>query len=360
MPANRREFLKRAAAAAVAGAAPTTAGSQSAAMPTPRAAALMTAFNLKFPIFNAGMGAFAGPELAIAVSNAGGFGAIGTGPAMAADVLRERVRLVKAGTNRLFAINYLLAFEPVTLSIALEAGVPAVQFAWGFPRANAVAAVRKANAKMGIQISNVDGARLALDLGVDYLICQGIEAGGHVQALSALYDMLPAVVEEAKSVPVLAAGGIANGAHIRQALLAGASGVLVGTRFIATREAQAHDEYKAALSRAKASDTVLSICFQDGWPNAAGRTLRNRTVDMWEAAGCPAPGKRPGEGEVLTTNAVTGLSKRRYSIGAPGPNDRGTIAELPLWAGRGVDAIRDIPSAADLVPRLWRECLDAT
>jgi len=359
MPTDRREFLKQAAAVAVAGASPTTAGPQSVAMPTPRAAALMAAFNLKFPIFNAGMGAFAGPELAIAVSNAGGFGAIGTGTAMAADVVRERVRRAKAGTNRLFAINYLLAFDPLTLSIALEAGVPAVQFAWGFPRADAVAAVR-ANAKMGIQISNVDGARRALDLGVDYLICQGIEAGGHVQALSALYDMLPAVVEEAKSVPVLAAGGIANGAHVRQALLAGASGVLVGTRFLATREAQAHDEYKAALSRAKASDTVLSICFQDGWPNAAGRTLRNRTVDMWEAAGCPAPGKRPGEGEVLTTNAVTGSSKRRYAIGAPGPNDRGKISELPLWAGRGVDAIRDIPSAADLVPRLWRECLDAT
>ena len=360
MPTDRREFLRQAAAAAVvAGASPTTAGSQSATMPTPRAAALMSAFNLKFPIFSAGMGGFAGPELAIAVSNAGGFGAIGTGTMMAADVVLDRVRRVKAGTNRLFAINYLLAFDPLTLSVALDAGVPAVQFAWGMPRSDAVAAVRKANAKMGIQISNVDGARRALDLGVDYLICQGIEAGGHVQALSALYDMLPAVVEEAKSVPVLAAGGIANGAHIRQALLAGASGVLVGTRFIATTEAQAHEEYKAALSRAKASDTVLSICFQDGWPNAAGRTLRNRTVDMWEAACCPAPGKRPGEGEVLTTNAVTGSSKRRYAIGAPGPNDRGKISELPLWAGRGVDAIRDIPSAADLVPRLWRECLDA-
>ena len=290
MPTNRREFLQQAAAAAVAGASSATAGSQSA-MPTPRAAALMSAFNLKFPIFNAGMGAFAGPELALAVSNAGGFGAMGTGTAMAADLVRERVRRVKAGTTRLFAINYLLAFDPLTLPIALEAGVPAVQFAWGFPRADAVAAVRKANAKMGIQISTLDGARRALDLGVDYLICQGTEAGGHVQALSALYDMLPAVGEEAKNVPVLAAGGIANGAHIRQALLAGASGVLVGTRFIATREAEAHDEYKAALSRAKASETVLSICFQDGWPNAAGRTLRNRTVDMWEAAGCPAPGK---------------------------------------------------------------------
>ena len=328
-------------------------------MPTPRAAALMTAFDLKYPIFNAGMGAFANPELAIAVSNAGGFGAIGTGTAMPADVVRERVTRARAGTKRLFAINYLLAFEPITLSIALEAGAPAVQFAWGMPRAGAVSAIRKANAKMGIQISNVDGARQALDLGADYLICQGIEAGGHVQALSALFDMLPAVVEEANSVPVLAAGGIANGAHIRRALLEGAAGVLIGTRFIATREAEAHDEYKTAVSRAKASETVLSICFQDGWPIATGRTLRNRTIEMWEAAGCPPPGKRPGEGDLLTTNVVNGSNKRRYSVGGPSPNDRGKISELPLWAGQGVDAIRDIPSAADLVPRLWRECVDA-
>jgi len=213
---------------------------------------------------------------------------------------------------------------------------------------------------MGIQISNVDGARRAIDLGADYLICQGIEAGGHVQALSALYDSLPAVIETAGDVPVLAAGGIADGAHIRRALLAGASGALVGTRFIATKEAMADADYKGALTRAKTSDTVLTICFQDGWPNAPGRALRNRTIDMWEAAGCPPPGKRPGEGDVLTTNAVTGTSKRRYSVGSPVADDRGTITELPLWAGQGVGAIRDIPSAADLVPRLWRECLQAT
>ena len=213
---------------------------------------------------------------------------------------------------------------------------------------------------MGVQVPNVDGARRALDLGADYLICRGVEAGGHVQALSALYESLPAVIADAKSIPVLAAGGIANGAHIRRALLAGASGVLIGTRFIATREALAHEEYKTALTRAKATDTVLTICFQDGWPNAPHRALRNRTIDMWEAAGCPPPGKRPGEGDALTTNAVTGATKRRYSVGSPIQDDRGTISDLPLWSGQGVDAIRDLPSAADLVPRLWRECLAAT
>src|SRR6185295_12319244 len=128
--------------------------------------------------------------------------------------------------------------------------------------------------------------------GTDYLICQGIEAGGHVQALSALYEVLPAVIAEAKEVPVLAAGGIANGAQIRRALLAGASGVLVGTRFVATKEAGAHQEYKTAITQARASDTVMTLCFQDGWANAPHRVLRNRTVELWEAAGCPPPGNR--------------------------------------------------------------------
>jgi nitronate monooxygenase len=327
------------------------------AMPTPRAAAMMAKFQLKYPILNAGMGNLAGPDLAIAVSNAGGLGAIGTGISMHAETVRERVQQVRSGTKGLFAINYLLAFDPVTLPVALDAGAPIVQFAWGIPSNEMVASISKAKAMMGIQISNVEGARRALDLGAAYLICQGHEAGGHVQALGALYDVLSAVVAEAKNVPVVAAGGIANGTHIRRALLAGASGAMLGTRFIATREAVAHDDYKSALTRANAPDTALSICFQDGWPNAPGRALRNRTLDMWEAAGCPPPGRRPAEGDVLTTNVVTGSSKRRYSVGAPSPNDRGMIAELPNWAGTGVGAIRDIPSAADLVPRLWREAL---
>ena len=256
-------------------------------------------------------------------------------------------------------MNYLLAFDPVTLPVALDAGAPIIQFAWGIPATETVAAIRKAGAKMGIQISSVAGARRALDAGPDYLICQGTEAGGHVQATKALYEVLPAVLEEAKTIPVVAAGGIATGAHIRRVLLAGASGVLIGTRFVATKEGGSHDEYKSAITRAKAADTVLTVCFQDGWTNAPHRVLRNQTLDIWEAAGCPPPGRRPGEGDILATNAVTGVTKRRYSTSTPGADDHGALTELVLYAGQGVDAIRDIPSAGELVARLWKECLDA-
>jgi nitronate monooxygenase len=94
------------------------------------------------------------------------------------------------------------------------------------------------------------------------------------------------VIEEAKTVPVLAGGGIAHGAHIRRALLAGASGVLIGTRFVATKEAGGHEEHKRAIIRATAAETALTVCFQDGFANAPHRVLRNRTLEMREAAGC--------------------------------------------------------------------------
>jgi nitronate monooxygenase len=356
---NRREFLGQAAALA-AGLSPRglPLQRQDAAMPTPRANALMNALGLKYPISNAGMGGFATPELAIAISNAGGLGSIGTGINPSPEVVRQRVTRTRAGTDRPFAVNFLLVTPPVTVPIALDAGAPIIQFSWGIPSAETVAAIRAAGAKMAIQVGHPDGARYAVDVGADYIICQGTEAGGHVQGTRALSDLLPAVIEAAQTVPVLAAGGIASGAHIRRVLLAGASGALVGTRFLATKESGGHDEYKAALVRAKAGDTAFTTCFQDGWVNSPHRVLRNRTLEMWEAAGCPPPGMRPGEGEVLA-RAATGRVKRRYSFLGPYQGDEGALLELALWAGEGVDAIHDIPPAAELIARLWQECVSA-
>src|SRR5262249_16826457 len=197
---DRREFFRQAAALTV-GLAASDAGTisaqqRAATIPTPRANALMGLFGLKYPIFNAGMGAAAGPELASAVSNAGGLGACGTGNAVA-DVVRQRVLQTNPAPSRAFAVNYLLAFDPATLPVALDAGAPIIQFAWGIPTRETVTAIQNRGAKMGIQIGSAAGARRALDVGADYLICQGTEAGGHVQATRALYEALPSVIEEA-------------------------------------------------------------------------------------------------------------------------------------------------------------------
>jgi nitronate monooxygenase len=201
-----------------------------------------------------------------------------------------------------------------------------VQFSWGLPANATISAIRRAGAKLGIQVTSAEGARAALDAGADYLVCQGTEAGGHVQASRGLYETLPIVLQEAKGKPVIASGGIGNGAGIRKALLAGASATMLGTRFVATTESYAHQDYKQALVAAHARDTALTICFQDGWP-ALHRVLRNRTFVMWERAGCPSPGKRPGEGELVATRS-NGEKELRYSTLPP---DRDFTGLLGRW-----------------------------
>jgi nitronate monooxygenase len=234
-----------------------------------------------------------------------------------------------------------------------------VQFSWGLPTAALIASVRGAGARPGIQVGNVDGARAALDAGADYLVCQGTEAGGHVQSSTRLSDLLPEVLEVAQSIPVLAAGGIGSGHKIREALLAGAAGVVLGTRFVATEESLAHSEYKNAIIRAQAKDTAFTVCFQDGWPGATHRTLRHATLVRWEAAGCPPVGRRPGEGDVVATR-TDGTKVLRYYLGSPDRGLEGAITDLAMHAGEGVEDVKDLPPARDVVRRLWAECLDAS
>jgi len=175
-----------------------------------------------------------------------------------------------------------------------------------------------------------------------------------VQATRGLYEALPIVLEEARQKPVVAAGGIGNGQGIYKALLAGASAAALGTRFVATAESNAHMDYKRAIVAAHAKDTALTNCFQDGWP-AMYRALRNRTFVMWDAAGCPSPGRRPGEGDVIATR-TDGSKVLRYGSRHPTGGDEGAVTECPLYAGLGVEFIKDLPAANELVERLWREC----
>jgi nitronate monooxygenase len=143
------------------------------------------------------------------------------------------VRQVRAVTGRVFQVNFVLAFPPRSLPAALEAGAPVVTFSWGDPAPH-LGLVRAAGARVGVQVTTPAGASRALDSGVDFLICQGVEAGGHVQATRPLWDVLPRVVEAAGEVPVIAAGGIGDGVGTARALALGAAGAMLGTRFVAT------------------------------------------------------------------------------------------------------------------------------
>jgi len=314
-----------------------------------RAKNLMTTFNLKYPIFQAAPG---GEALAAAVAAEGAMGALPLTWITPEEAFQQVARLI-AMTKGNFYGNYALHFEPATFDKALEAGLPIVQFSWGIPTNEMISKIRAAKAKFGIQVSSKANAKAALDTNPDFLICQGIEAGGHIQASEPLLFSLQEIVDEAKQVPVLAAGGITTGHDIRKALETGAAGVVLGTRLIATRESEIHDEFKNALVEAGKDSTVLTTCFSDGW-FAQHRVLKNKTFLNWQAAGCPLAGNRPGENDIIATKP-DGSKVKRYAFLSPRKGTQGSIREFALYAGEGVEKIKDIPTVADLLRRLWKE-----
>ena len=327
-------------------------------------AAFRALLGLRYPIVQAPTNGPAGPELAVAVADAGALAAVPL-TWQTPEAALALVRQVRAATKGVFFVNYVLAvdppFDPRSLDRALEAGAPVVQFSWGIPSAEYVEKVRAARAKFGVQVTSAASARAALDAGADYLVCQGIEAGGHVQATRPLQEQLDEVLEQVRriraGVPVVASGGIATGRDIWRVMARGAAGAMLGTRFVATRESRAHPDYKRALIAAAGNDTVYTTCLSKGWPNAPHRMLRNPTFTMWEAAGCPPAGRRPGEADVVAHDGDVTLE--RYMTRAPLESMTGAVMDLAPYAGMGVGRVRDVPPAGDLIRRLWRECQQA-
>ncbi|HEY0746689.1 MAG TPA: nitronate monooxygenase [Steroidobacteraceae bacterium] len=250
---------------------------------------------------------------------------------------RSRVRALAAGAGSISGASVVTVVEVQVL----DGGAPIIQFSWGVPTKAMVAAVRDVKAKLGIQAVSADSAGAALDRGADFLVCQGTEAGGHVEASRGLCETLPIVLEEARDTPVIAAGGIGNGQGIYKVLTVGASGAALGTRFLAATESTAHPDYKRALVAAGGKDSALTICFQDGW-SAIHRVLRNRTFIMWETARCKSLGNRPGEGDVVATQD-DGTKIVRYENTSPRIGFGGTVTECPMYGGTSVEYIKDLP-----------------
>jgi nitronate monooxygenase len=305
---------------------------------------------LAYPILQAPIGSMAGVELAAAVSNARGLGSLAlswTPP----DRARQLVEGLRGLTPHGFFVNFVLTFPPASLDAALEAGTPMVTFSWGLP-GPLVGRVHRAKALVGVQVASPQGARRAREDGADFVICQGVEAGGHVQSTFSLARLLPSVVEACGGLPVVATGGLADAADIAWALAAGAQAVMLGTRFVATVESRAHPLYKQALVNASAEDTVLTLCFSDAWPNAPHRVLRNSTLQAWETAGCPPRGARPGEGDLLATSQ-SGQTLPRYDDTPPAYDMEGDLEACIQYAGLGCERINDIPTVRELLPLLW-------
>ena len=282
-----------------------------------------------------------------AVSAAGGLGMLALtwqGPAQA----RRSIRRVRELTSRPFGANLVLEF-PVAdlLSVCLDEGVPVISTFWGDP-SEAGRRVRAAGALHLHTVGAVDEAVRAAACGVDAIVAQGWEAGGHVRGRSTTMVLVPAVVDAVGPVPVMAAGGIADGRGVAAALALGAQGAWMGTRFLATHEAFTHDVYRRHLVSAAADDTVHTGCFDGGWPGAPHRALRNDTVRRWEEAGSPSSPGRPGEGDVVTVDAV-GRPHHRYEDLMPLPGMTGDPAAMAMYAGQSVHLVRDVRPAAEIV-----------
>jgi nitronate monooxygenase/enoyl-[acyl-carrier protein] reductase II len=209
-----------------------------------------------------------------------------------------------------------------------------------------------------VQVGSLDEALRAAKAGVDAVIAQGVEAGGHVRGTTSIWELLPATVKKLQPLPVLASGGIGDAPGVARALSLGAAGVSLGTRFVACDETWLHPAYKERVVNARAEDTMLNELYDYDWPNAPHRTLRNKTYEEWQAAGCPPRGSKPGEGTSIgrRTNAMgERVEWMRYATGTVPPDFDGDIEYAPLWAGESCSVVNDIKPAANIV----RDLVDA-
>jgi nitronate monooxygenase len=301
---------------------------------------------VEHPIALAPMGGTAGGALAAAVSTGGGLGLLGGGSGERAWLARE-LPIAAEGTSKPWGVGFQSwAVDAGTVERALGHHPSAVMLSFGDPRPFA-GLIRQAGTALIIQVTDLDEAREAVDLGADVIVAQGTEAGGHggARGWSAL-PFVPVVVDLVAPVPVLAAGGIADGRGVAAALALGAAGALIGTRFQATAESLADPGVKKAIVEGRGEDTersrVLDIARGSAWPaKYPARTLAHPFLDQW----------RGREAEL----AADARARQAYQDRVA----RGELPPLPVWASEAVDLITDVPSAAGLVAALAVEAEEA-
>ena len=304
--------------------------------------ALTELLGIDHPILLAPMGSAAGGKLAAAVTQAGGLGIIGSGYADREAVARE---LTSAGNTRVGVgfILWALDQRPEVLDVALAAKPPVIMLSFGDPAPYA-GAIKAAGSKLICQVQTLEAARQAVQAGADILIAQGRDAGGHAGTTRGTMGFVPAVVDLAGAIPVVAAGGIADGRGLAAALALGAAGVLMGTRFTAAKESLFDEVLKQGVIDAGGDDTeqtrVFDIVRGAGWPERfPGRAVKNAFLDKW----------RDREGELQT---VWREEEKAYAASAPAD-----LSTRVLWTGEGVDLVHEVLPAIEIVERIVAEAI---
>ena len=304
-------------------------------------------FGLRYPIMNAPMGNAAVGVLAGAVANAGGLGMIGgsgSAPGMTpAERIQREVATCRSLTDRPFGVGFISTRAGVDelQAAALDAGASIVMHSFMVP-ADLVAEAHRRGARVVCQVQTVAMAREALDAGADVLVAQGYDGGGHVGSIGTL-SIVPAIVDIAGDVPVLAAGGIADGRGLAAALMLGGQGASLGTRFYASGEAAAASFVHERLISATTDDTVWTLSYDivrnaDFGPTVAGRVVRNAFTDAWH--------DRPSDARAEAA---------RLAAEVDAADRAGDASIASVWAGTGVGLVRDVEPAGAIVRGICEE-----
>jgi nitronate monooxygenase len=320
---------------------------------------LCAQLGIDVPIILAPMGPdLVTPKLASAVSNAGGLGLISFG-GYPPPLLRQRIQQVRELTSMPFGVNVVL--DPAlalpfdrdqVIEVVLDEQVPVLSLAFGDPSPY-VEPAHAAGVKVIHQVGSVTDAMIAAWARVDVITAQGVEAGGHLSGTVTTFALVPRVVDAVAPTPVVAAGGIADARGVVAALALGADGVVVGTRFLATLEAAAHPVYKNRLLAATEEDTVRTMLYGGGWPNAPHRVLRTSFVAKWLGQEARGQEQRPDE-PIVGTASFGGqrVPIPRFGALPPATDTEGDVEEMCFLAGQGVGLVEDIQPAASVVAEL--------
>ena len=311
---------------------------------------------IEHPIIAAPMGPdLTGPDLVAAVSNAGGLGIL-QAQLCPPPLFRQEIRRVRALTDRPFGVNLILHF-PVEdhVAVCLEECVPVLSFFWGDPTPY-VGRAHAAGVKVFHQVGSVAAAERPAAAGIDVIVAQGVEAGGHVAGEVSTLALIPRVVDAVAPRPVAAAGGIADARGVVAVLALGAQAPVLGTRFLVSSESRAHPNYKQRLLEADEGGTVRTILFGHGWPNSPHRTLRTAFVEQWLGQEARGQESRPDEPAVgRTVIGGQAMPVLRFMGFPPNGDVSGDIDSMDLLAGQGVGLVREIKPAGQIVQELAKE-----
>ncbi len=300
--------------------------------------------DIEHPIALGGTGSATSPPLVAAVSRAGGLGALGC-HCQTPEQIRARTEVIRRETNKPFGLNFLLFdLREDSFEMALELRPGVMQFAWARPDQDLKSYFDRAH-RAGCKVTHMAGvvaeAVRAAAAGAGVINAQGTEGGGHVGWMASM-PLIPMVVDAVSPIPVLAAGGFADGRGLVAALALGAHGILLGTRFLATEESPLHPNFKQAIVDSDGHDTQLSeipdIAAGLVWPGAMTRSRRNRFIERWA-----------GREWALRQSRAEARAKLQAA------REAGDVDEGPLSMGQDAGLIHDIPSAADVVTRIARE-----